>query len=334
MENSDKVDFRYFGMPSEFRVSDEWNLPIQWEPISRLGREKMIGATEVFICNVPPGEQQALLFRSPQSVQGIHFEGRISQHQFETLVIPLVNLTTLDVHLSSLCHLTLKHTHLTLDLLTNLQISSTNFSSTDAGNCDMELVLENAIFLINLNFPRMNYLALSVPTLSSKESAWTHAIIRSLTRNSQRIKYLNLESPFPIVVPPENMDSRQRFKCSPASLAELQEVALKSFHYWAAMETGSTSFWKEFSLGQNELEYYHFWIQSHCAFPLTVFEDILRNNRGTIGTIAVNNLELETDELNGAGAQPPLLNGSVFQHCAKLRILYIMGDVGLGWVTP
>ena len=316
------VQLRYFGKPSQFRTNphDTTSPRIIWEPIESIGSVKSFKAC--FISNLTWKVVQD--FQYPESIEEIRFDGYISRYNFDQLVVPLVNLRYLDIHLSSLEHLNFFNPLIQLNNLECLEITSINYTYVHATRANMGFVIENAIELLNIYFPSLSYLAVSVPALYTKEDEWTQAIVKSLIRHRATLRYLNVESPYPVL-----QDSLGRVLKDPATAKNFEEglnhnsglldqITLISFHYYALHKTSSTEFWRHFLLQQEKLEYCQFW----CDSPFKAASPkVIRNNAASLHTIALNNFNVSNDP-DGTKHR---LNCLSFRNCVNLKTIYLKG---------
>ena len=314
-------DAIHIGLGSSF-----WELPnsppIQWYPVEII---EQIRIRSVYFSDLP--EDPVPFFRYPRNVEEAHFDGSITQQNFSYLVSDLLELHTLQLHLSSLHYLNFDRpsvNSLDLPLLKSLEISSTGFTEEDTTIFNMKHILHNIISILrNCTFPSLIYLSVSAPLDVEHERKFTEALWQSVLLHRSTLEVINIECPFPNMEPRHNGQRRFFPGVNPditsMDISGAKDLNLVSFHLFFFTRMGSTEFWRRVLKTQEILEYIQFWVegQEYYKFPY----DIVNNNCSQLQTLSLN---VDIRSFADPYSKVPI-DFNVFKDTPQLRVLALKG---------
>ena len=171
----------YIGRPSEFWsiTGNDWK-HIDW--ISSVGTSTVsfsdIEYSETEVKNLP-------LFKYPNLVKRVSFDGFVSQETFVHLLDPICNLAYLELHLSSLEAIDLSSAKLNFPKLQELIISSNNYTLEHMASRNLGQVMINCTNLLAVPyFPRLITLRLYIPIVVQKSAQLLRALFKFLLRHN------------------------------------------------------------------------------------------------------------------------------------------------------
>lgn len=147
----------------------------RWYPLMEIGRvgirDCTFGDVMDNLAYYPVPEEVS--FRFPNLVTTLQFEGFMSTEIYlQLLSKPLINLTTLVFHISTLSHIKISWTEkaFLLDNLTKLEISSEGFSiKEDIGKHNMQRVYENFCEICESHLKQLRQFKSELPIFLDKE---------------------------------------------------------------------------------------------------------------------------------------------------------------------
>jgi hypothetical protein len=315
----------HIGSGSQYWKASDFHLA----PEARWETTGTAGSTEISMCYVSDlleADEATSNFTYPQKVEEIHLDGIITQNNFDKLIRPLRNLKLLEIHISSLENLYFERKiglsfYLHLPNLESLSISSYHFPSEYLAEFKMDRVILNFSLLLRMNFPSLNFLAVSVPLLRHKEHDITESILKCIKLHHRTLKSLNIECT--LDADPEHvsysLDNPPDFLRCEIELAGLKDVQLHSFHFLSTFKTLGTKIWKKFLQSQRKLEYLQFWCKEKF-YPLPTL--LIHHNFRTLHTIALN-----IDPTMGSHRDSTVtqVDCAAFQKCSSLKTLVLKG---------
>jgi len=272
------------------------------------------------------------IFRSPHLVNDIHFDGFITHRNFDKLLLPLANLKHLEIHLSTLEHLHIakklyasNNEYLQIPTLEALQISAHHLLPTGKNVSNHSKILDNCVALLGITFPKLHYMALTLPLDDDREDEIITCIFKSLSAHRKTLKSFNLEIPF--IVGSFNLKKTSANFDSDFLMKNLTSLGLKleSFHFFTHFDSKSTEIWKRFAHTQTTLKYFNFWcIEKYYPLPL----DVILKNSTNLQTVSVNislamALKRRGTSSTTRGLKKEPLDCSVFQSCHRLETLVL-----------
>jgi hypothetical protein len=259
-------------------------------------------------------------FKHPHLLTTIRFSGIIRNDYFRALINPATTF-----HLKKL---QLNHSSLSLldpRSLTNLDMEYLQFLEIAADfayifhNIDDDKILTNTLALLSNSFPHLVSVNVYIPFESTRELEITKTLLKFLSENSSRLKFLEMVY-FHMLSEDYDFNDGEEGDIEDLELEQLANQASQAMQLQALIlhinvdRMKCTNYWSRVFLNQTQLEYFVV-LSEHQMFTRRLIENISNSLRIIFACV----------DTRGPDGRPTPLDCSMFNDCGQLSHFSIKG---------